>query len=182
VLQRHRLHHGDGTRPRVTRGATVGMPTAHGLLRATGYRDELGGVEHLALAGGPTTGVPLVGVHVECLLGEVFGSLACSCAHRLDASLQRVAAEGGVVVYVRRSRGSHVRNATTTAAAHAVKPADAAAAAAQRADRVALHDLGPDVVLDLQLREVREPAVRCDHREVRPEQHLVPWHGHMINL
>jgi 3,4-dihydroxy 2-butanone 4-phosphate synthase/GTP cyclohydrolase II len=118
VLQRHRLHHGDGTRPRVTRGATVGMPTAHGLLRATGYRDELGGVEHLALAGGPTTGVPLVGVHVECLLGEVFGSLACSCAHRLDASLQRVAAEGGVVVYVRRSRGSHVRNATTTAAAH----------------------------------------------------------------
>jgi hypothetical protein len=118
VLQRHRLHHGDGTRPRVTRGATVGMPTAHGLLRATGYRDELGGVEHLALAGGPTTGVPLVGVHVECLLGEVFGSLACSCAHRLDASLQRVAAEGGVVVYVRGSRGSHVRNATTTAAAH----------------------------------------------------------------
>jgi 3,4-dihydroxy 2-butanone 4-phosphate synthase/GTP cyclohydrolase II len=43
-----------------------------------------------------------VHVHVECLLGDVFGSLRCGCAGRLDAAMREiVAARRGVVVYLR---------------------------------------------------------------------------------
>src|SRR5213079_301521 len=44
---------------------------------------------------------------------------------------------------------------------------------AQQACRVLLEDLGADLVLDLELREVREPAVRGQDRVVRAEEDLV---------
>ncbi len=40
-------------------------------------------------------------VHSECLTGEAFGSLKCECGPQLDAALDTIATEGGVVVYLR---------------------------------------------------------------------------------
>src|SRR5665811_935638 len=46
--------------------------------------------------------------HSECLTGDVFGSLRCDCGGQLERSLERVAAEGGVVVYLRGHEGRGV--------------------------------------------------------------------------
>ena len=44
-------------------------------------------------------------MHSECLTGDAFGSARCDCGPQLAASLQRVAADGGVVVYLRGHEG-----------------------------------------------------------------------------
>ena len=44
----------------------------------------------------------LVRIHSECLTGEVLGSLRCDCAAQLARAMERVNAEGGVIVYLRQ--------------------------------------------------------------------------------
>ena len=95
---------------RVERLAETVLPTEHGTFQVTGFRDVITGDEHLALVsprglGGPT---PLVRLHSECLTGDVLGSQRCDCGPQLQRSLQRVAAEGGVVVYLRGHEGRGV--------------------------------------------------------------------------
>jgi len=46
-----------------------------------------------------------VRVHSECLTGDAFGSIRCECGPQLDASLERVQAEGGAVVYLTGHEG-----------------------------------------------------------------------------
>jgi 3,4-dihydroxy 2-butanone 4-phosphate synthase/GTP cyclohydrolase II len=91
---------------RVRRVAEAALPTRHGTFRALGYRDLLTGETHVALVGGePPARGALVRVHSECLTGDGFGSLRCDCGPQLAASLQRIAADGGVVVYLRGHEG-----------------------------------------------------------------------------
>jgi 3,4-dihydroxy 2-butanone 4-phosphate synthase/GTP cyclohydrolase II len=74
------------------------------------YRDLVTSAEHVAIIGTlpdgsmPTDGA-LVRVHSECLTGEAFGSLKCECGPQLDAALDTIAAEGGVVIYLRGQEG-----------------------------------------------------------------------------
>jgi 3,4-dihydroxy 2-butanone 4-phosphate synthase/GTP cyclohydrolase II len=96
--------------PAVRREAATRLPTRHGEFRAYGYRSTADGVEHIALVAGDLTENGgedvLVRVHSECLTGDVFGSLRCDCGVQLEASLERVQAEGrGVVVYLRGHEG-----------------------------------------------------------------------------
>ena len=95
---------------RVERLAETSMPTEHGLFRVLGYRDLLTGDEHLALVSprGLKGRAPLARLHSECLTGDVFGSQRCDCGGQLERSLQRVAAEGGIVVYLRGHEGRGV--------------------------------------------------------------------------
>lgn len=58
--------------------------------------------EHIALIKLPFDTPPLVRVHSECLTGDVFSSLRCDCGPQLDASLQQIAKEGGVLLYMRQ--------------------------------------------------------------------------------
>jgi 3,4-dihydroxy 2-butanone 4-phosphate synthase/GTP cyclohydrolase II len=90
------------TEPTVQRVVSSRLPTVAGASRAVGYRDLAGG-EHVAFVVGDPAGEDVsVHVHVECLLGDVFGSLRCGCARRLDAAMRDiVAARRGVVVYLR---------------------------------------------------------------------------------
>ncbi|MBR7742152.1 3,4-dihydroxy-2-butanone-4-phosphate synthase [Phycicoccus sp. BSK3Z-2] len=92
---------------RVHRVADTTLPTAHGTFRALAYRDSLTGDEHLALVSprGLPDHAPLVRVHSECLTGDAFGSLRCDCGPQLERALERVAAEGGAVVYLRGHEG-----------------------------------------------------------------------------
>lgn len=85
------------------------LPTRHGRFRIVGYRTE-DGTEHVALCHGVTDGQPpagptLVRLHSECLTGDAFGSYRCDCGEQLDAALARIAAEGGVVIYLRGHEG-----------------------------------------------------------------------------
>ena len=95
---------------RVERLAETRLPTRHGVFRVVGYRDLLTGDDHLALVSpkGLPGRAPLARLHSECLTGDVFGSQRCDCGPQLERSLERVAAEGGVVVYLRGHEGRGV--------------------------------------------------------------------------
>lgn len=95
---------------RVARVAETVVPTRQGDFRAVGFRDAVTGDEHVALVsprGLPERGA-LVRLHSECLTGDAFGSLRCDCGPQLERSLERVASEGGVVVYLRGHEGRGV--------------------------------------------------------------------------
>jgi 3,4-dihydroxy 2-butanone 4-phosphate synthase/GTP cyclohydrolase II len=95
---------------RVETLAETTLPTRHGEFAAIGFRDRLTGDEHVALVSplGATDPNPLVRLHSECLTGDAFGSLRCDCGPQLERSLERVAAEGGVLVYLRGHEGRGV--------------------------------------------------------------------------
>jgi GTP cyclohydrolase II len=65
------------------------------------YRDARG-VEHIALVAGELREHALCRVHSECLTGEVLGSEKCDCRQQLDAALDAIAKDGGVVLYLRQ--------------------------------------------------------------------------------
>lgn len=62
------------------------------------------GKEHLALGIGDyrTGGVPLVRPHSECMTGDVFGSERCDCGPQLRESVERIAATGDYLLYLRQ--------------------------------------------------------------------------------
>lgn len=62
------------------------------------------GREHLAVVlGNPEPGrVPLVRLHSECLTGDVFGSARCDCGPQLREAVERIAARGGYLLYLRQ--------------------------------------------------------------------------------
>ncbi|GLZ53463.1 3,4-dihydroxy-2-butanone-4-phosphate synthase [Actinomycetospora sp. NBRC 106378] len=96
------------TQALAVRGPEVVLPTDHGLVLATGYRDLHSGAEHLVLRGPATerSARPVVHVHRECPTGDLFSSLNCSCRAELDAALADIAGSGsGIVVYLRGKPG-----------------------------------------------------------------------------
>jgi 3,4-dihydroxy 2-butanone 4-phosphate synthase/GTP cyclohydrolase II len=95
---------------RVTRLAQTVLPTRHGVFTVIGYHDTATGAEHLALLSphGLVGRSPLVRLHSECLTGDVFGSQRCDCGPQLERALERVAATGGAVVYLRGHEGRGV--------------------------------------------------------------------------
>jgi GTP cyclohydrolase II len=60
--------------------------------------------EHVAVLLGDWMGqdAPLVRIHSECLTGDVFGSARCDCGPQLREALALMAAEGGIVLYLRQ--------------------------------------------------------------------------------
>ncbi len=86
-----------------------GYATPADVFTFTGLVD---GEEHLLLAlgdwqsslrraaqGGPA---PLVRPHSECLTGDVFGSERCDCGPQLREAVERIASEGGFLLYLRQ--------------------------------------------------------------------------------
>ncbi len=90
---------------RVTFEVETVIPTDHGPFRVRAYRDRSTGADHVAFIKDPLSDIPLVRVHSECLTGEAFGSLKCECGPQLDAALETIQREGGVVVYLRGHEG-----------------------------------------------------------------------------
>ncbi|MEH3077723.1 MAG: 3,4-dihydroxy-2-butanone-4-phosphate synthase [Quadrisphaera sp.] len=98
-------------RQRVVEVARAALPTEHGEFTAVAFRDLATGAEHLAVVAQPPrssssspasaeAAAPLVRVHSECLTGDAFGSLRCDCGPQLRAALDRIGAEGGVLVHL----------------------------------------------------------------------------------
>jgi 3,4-dihydroxy 2-butanone 4-phosphate synthase/GTP cyclohydrolase II len=90
---------------RVTFEVETTIPTRYGPFRVRAYRDRMTGADHLAIISGTPENGALLRVHSECLTGEVFGSLKCECGPQLDAALDTIRAEGGVVIYMRGHEG-----------------------------------------------------------------------------
>ena len=91
--------------PAVSLRAETTLPTTHGTFRVRAYREAATGDDHVAIIADPIPANPLVRLHSECLTGEAFGSLKCECGPQLDAALDAIAAEGGVVIYFRGHEG-----------------------------------------------------------------------------
>lgn len=90
---------------RVGRVVETTLTTPHGTFAMFGYTDHETGAEHVALVSGDVTDNALVRVHSECLTGESFLSQRCECGPQLETALERIAAEGGVLVYLRGHEG-----------------------------------------------------------------------------
>ncbi|MDP3269283.1 MAG: 3,4-dihydroxy-2-butanone-4-phosphate synthase [Legionella sp.] len=76
----------------------------HGTFSMTVYKNELDSAEHFVLAKAPlfANQIPLVRIHSECITGDVFGSCKCDCGQQLELSLSHIAAEGGILIYLRQ--------------------------------------------------------------------------------
>lgn len=95
-----------GHKRRVSLRAEAQVPTSHGAFRFLAYKDRITGTDHIAIVSGELTeDAPLVRVHSECLTGEAFGSLKCECGPQLDAALDAIEQDGGVVIYMRGHEG-----------------------------------------------------------------------------
>ncbi len=81
------------------------VPTNHGPFTVRAYRDRSTGADHVAFIKGPPRDGALVRLHSECLTGEAFGSLKCECGPQLDAALDTIQREGGIVIYLRGHEG-----------------------------------------------------------------------------
>jgi GTP cyclohydrolase II len=68
----------------------------------TTFEGLVDGREHLALALGDPPAVPLVRPHSECLTGDVFASQRCDCGPQLREAVERIAAAGGYLLYLRQ--------------------------------------------------------------------------------
>lgn len=85
----------------------------HGLFTMTVFNNELDDAEHFALVKKPVVvnQIPLVRIHSECITGDVFGSCKCDCGAQLQRSLNLIAKEGGVLIYLRQEgRGIGLAN------------------------------------------------------------------------
>jgi len=91
---------------RVALDGEARLPTQYGEFTIKGFRDERTGDQHVVLWRAPVEGVvPIVRVHSECLTGDAFGSVRCECGPQLHAAMERVAQEGGAVIYLTGHEG-----------------------------------------------------------------------------
>jgi 3,4-dihydroxy 2-butanone 4-phosphate synthase/GTP cyclohydrolase II len=85
----------------------------HGDFTMTLFANSFDEAEHFALVKEPLVGnkVPLVRIHSECITGDVLGSCRCDCGTQLEQSLAMLAAEGGILIYLRQEgRGIGLMN------------------------------------------------------------------------
>ncbi|MCE0723293.1 MULTISPECIES: 3,4-dihydroxy-2-butanone-4-phosphate synthase [Legionella] len=98
----------------VSAAASTRIPLQNkGDFNMTVFANELDDAEHFALVKPPlfANRVPLVRIHSECITGDIFGSCKCDCGHQLEKSLALIAAEGGVLIYLRQEgRGIGLAN------------------------------------------------------------------------
>jgi 3,4-dihydroxy 2-butanone 4-phosphate synthase / GTP cyclohydrolase II len=145
--------------------ATAEVPTRWGTFSATSYTVAHDGGDHLALTlgdlGDPDGPPPLVRVHTECVLGDLFGAASCRCGANLDAALAAIAAEGrGVLVYLRgpEARGGGLSPAleslTTNPALAAVGNGHAPGSGLPTANRAG-YGVGAQILVGLGIHRLR---------------------------
>lgn len=79
--------------------ASAPVPLAAGATaEVTAFRNAVGGCASAVAVGTPGPGA-LVRVHSSCVTGDILGSLKCDCGAQLRLALQRIATDGGVLLY-----------------------------------------------------------------------------------
>ncbi|MDP3698657.1 MAG: GTP cyclohydrolase II [Nanoarchaeota archaeon] len=76
------------------------LPTSYGMFKMTAYKDNSG--EHLVLQKGTSKNNVLVRLHSQCLTGDALASLRCDCGEQLGLALQKIAQEGGLLIYLQQ--------------------------------------------------------------------------------
>ncbi|RDU58336.1 GTP cyclohydrolase II [Helicobacter sp. MIT 99-5507] len=78
------------------------LPTKFGNFIIQSFREDNNKAEHLVLKSNELGAIPLVRVHSECMTGDVFGSRKCDCGDELEIAMKRIAAENGMIIYLRQ--------------------------------------------------------------------------------
>jgi len=88
----------------LTASDTADLPTDHGMFRITVFHTGDPGTPEGAILESPLSAgtEPVVRVHSECLTGESLHSSRCDCGAQLEAAMERIAREGGALVYLRQ--------------------------------------------------------------------------------
>ena len=83
------------------------VPTSWGEFTCHVYESLDDGEQHLAFVSGELNEAEdvLVRVHSECVTGDIFQSLKCDCGNQLHHAMERIAEEGGVLIYLRGHEG-----------------------------------------------------------------------------
>lgn len=97
----YRLHHGDGYVGRVRQTATRIVDVPDRSMRVVDFDDELTGAHHTAFIGSTTpAAAPTVYIVFECSHRDPLVS-DCGCRHEFETRRAHIAAEGGIIVYLR---------------------------------------------------------------------------------
>jgi 3,4-dihydroxy 2-butanone 4-phosphate synthase/GTP cyclohydrolase II len=156
-LIRYRLAHERFVR-RLAEGC---LQTEFGPFRTIAYTSSTDPETHLALVHGEVAGGEnvLVRMHARCGFGDVFGATTCDCRRIVQASLERIAAEGaGVLVYLHHTgRGVRIAPSETgidQLVAHSREPVNYTSADGQRLLQYET-GIGAQILSDLGLRTIR---------------------------
>jgi 3,4-dihydroxy 2-butanone 4-phosphate synthase/GTP cyclohydrolase II len=103
--QPHSLRHRPVADQRVIFEVQTRVPTEHGIFDLHAYRDRATGADHIAIVSGEPRDGMLVRLHSECLTGEAMGSLKCECGPQLDAAMEQINQDSGIVIYLRGHEG-----------------------------------------------------------------------------
>lgn len=92
---------------KVQRISSARLPTKHGEFMVHVYKAADHPDEHVVIVKGEVgdQAKVLLRMHSECFTGDILGSLRCDCGEQLALALQRIEAEGGIVIYLRGHEG-----------------------------------------------------------------------------
>ena len=76
------------------------LPTRWGTFLIQVFKEN--NKEHFVIFSDPLPKTPLVRIHSECLTGDVFASLKCDCGNELALAMEKIALEGGMLIYLRQ--------------------------------------------------------------------------------
>ncbi|MDR7693575.1 GTP cyclohydrolase II [Riemerella anatipestifer] len=85
--------------------AEANIPTDFGVFKMIAFSDnEMDWTPHIALIAENTDFSKVVNVrfHSECITGEIFHSKKCECGQQLDAAMQYMQKNGGIIIYLRQ--------------------------------------------------------------------------------
>lgn len=105
----HRLR----TETHITELSSATLPLEkHGLFTLKVFDSALESQQSIALIRGHLKKKPvLVRIHSECVTGDLFGSMRCDCGWQIQSSLEQIAEQGGVLLYLRQEgRGIGLSN------------------------------------------------------------------------
>ncbi|MDR0517539.1 MAG: 3,4-dihydroxy-2-butanone-4-phosphate synthase [Fibromonadaceae bacterium] len=89
----------------VERIAEPFVPTRHGDFKAIAYKNKINNEEYVAFVKDASRSCPNVRIHSECLTGDIFHSLKCDCGEQLEFSMNFIAKNGGLLIYMRGQEG-----------------------------------------------------------------------------
>ena len=76
------------------------LPTKYGTFKIQAFKEH--DKDHLAIFTDDLSDIPIVRVHSECLTGDAIGSIKCDCGAQLAYAQERIAKEGGMIIYHRQ--------------------------------------------------------------------------------